>query len=149
MPLQIVMFIYHYVMYILHDGNMELLTFKQIRNVVAFGIGIITAIGVVMNSFLIPLVGISIGMIVIYLTKQRVTETDRDERTILVSQKASTATLSMSTVAMAFTGLALIILSRQGLADFEQLGYILDILALMMMGLRSYFNWHYKNKLGG
>jgi uncharacterized membrane protein len=128
---------------------MDLSTFKQIRNEVAFGIGIITAIGVVMNSFLIPLVGISIGMIVIYLTKQRVMEIDRDERTTLVSQKASTATLSMSTAAMAFTGLALIILSRQGLADFEQLGYTLNILAFMMMGLRSYFDWHYKNKLGG
>jgi len=34
---------------------MDLSTFKQIRNKVAFGIGIITAIGVVMNSFLIPL----------------------------------------------------------------------------------------------
>jgi len=88
-------------------------------------------------------------MIVIYLTKQRVMEIDRDERTTLVSQKASTATLSMSTAAMAFTGLALIILSRQGLADFEQLGYTLNILAFMMMGLRSYFDWHYKNKLGG
>ena len=129
--------------------KMELSTFKRIRNGAAVGMGILTATGAVMNSFLIPLVGISIGMIIIYLAKQRVTEIDVDERIIIISQKASTATLALSIVTMSFTGLFLIILSKGGYANFEQLGYTLDFLALMIMGLRSFFHWHYKNKLGG
>jgi len=134
---------------ILYMIKMELATFKQIRNGTTVGMGILTATGVVMNSFLIPLVGISLGMIILYLAKQRVTEIDVDERIILISQKASTATLALSIVTMAFTGLFLIIISRRGYADFEQLGYALDFLALIMMGLRSFFHWHYKHKLGG
>lgn len=129
--------------------NMELSTFKQIRNGVAVGMGIITAIGAVMNSILIPLVGISIGIIIIYLAKQGVTEIDVDERVILISQKASTATLALSIATMSFTGLFLIILSKGGYAQFEQLGYTLNFLALMIMGLRSFFHWLYKHKLGG
>ena len=128
---------------------MRLATFKQIRNAVTLCTGIITAIGVVIDSFLLSLIGVSIGIMILYLSKERVTEIMRDERTLLISQKASTATLSLSIVGMAFTGLLLIILSRQGYADFEQLGYTLDYLALIMMGTKSYFDWHYKNQLGG
>jgi len=128
---------------------MNLSTYKKIRNFTTLGIGSVTAIGVLINSFLLPLISISICMIILYLSKQRVTETTIDERTMIISQKASSATLSLSIVAMAFTGLILIILSRQGLVDFEQLGYTLDYAALIMMAIKSYFDWHYKNQLGG
>ena len=90
--------------------KMETSTFKQIRKGAATGMGVLTAIGVAMNSFLIPLVGVSIGMIVIYLAKQRVKEIDVDERIILISQKASAATLALSIVTMSFTGLFLLFL---------------------------------------
>lgn len=130
-------------------SKMELMTFKRIRNGAAAGMGVLTAIGAVMNNFLMPLVGISIGIIVIYLAKQRVSEIDVDERIILISQKASTATLALSIVTMSFTGLSLIFLSKGGYANFEQLGYTLNYLGLTILGLRSFFHWHYKNKLGG
>lgn len=128
---------------------MRLESYKMVLRIVTFSTGLITAIGVVLNSLFLPLTGITAGMLILYAAKQRVEERDRDERTTLINLKAAQVTLSIAVVIMAFAGLSLILLSREGLLDYEQMGVYLAIQALMIMSAKAFFDWYYKNRLGG
>lgn len=128
---------------------MKLESYKQLSRVVTFSIGLIVAIGVALNNLILPLVGITGGMLVLYSTKQRVKEIERDERTAFITQRASQATLSVTIIVVSFLGLGLMLLSRAGILDYEQLGFYLALLGLLIMSLRAFFDWYYKNRLGG
>jgi uncharacterized membrane protein len=69
--------------------------------------------------------------------------------TTFINMKAAQATLSIAVITVAFAGLGLILLSRQGFLDYEQLGFYLAIQALMTMSVKAFFDWYYKNHLGG
>jgi len=128
---------------------MKLESYRLVLRAAAAAIGIIVAVGVALNSMLLPLAGLVAGMLVIYAARRTVQETSHDERTILIQQKAAQATLSITIVATAFISLGLILLSRQGLLSYEQQGYQLAILSLFIMSAKAFFDWYYKNRLGG
>jgi uncharacterized membrane protein len=88
-------------------------------------------------------------MLLLYAARRTVQETSHDERTVLIQQKAAQATLSMTILATAFIGLGLMVLSRQGLLSYEQQGYQLAILSLFIMSAKAFFDWYFKNRLGG
>ena len=119
------------------------------QKAVAAAIGIIVAVGVARNNILVPIVTVTVGMLILYLARRKVQETSHDERTILIRQKAAQATLSITIVATAFIGLGLILLSRQGFLNYEQEGYQLAFLSLFIMSAKTFFDWYYRNRLGG
>src|SRR4030042_436283 len=123
--------------------------YNRVKAAVAAAIGIVAAVSVVYNSFTLLLVTVTLGMVALYAAKQRVTEVQIDERTSLIRQKAAATTLGITTVLMAAAGILMVFASRQGLADLEQLGYILAFQANIILGVNAFLNWHYRNKLGG
>jgi uncharacterized membrane protein len=128
---------------------MKLESYRLILRTVTAAIGIVVAVGVALNSFLLPLAGVTVGMLLLYAARRTVQETSHDERTVLIQQKAAQATLSMTILATAFIGLGLMVLSRQGLLSYEQQGYQLAILSLFIMSAKAFFDWYFKNRLGG
>lgn len=128
---------------------MNLESYRLTQRAVAAAIGILVAVGVAQNNILVPIVTVTVGMLILYLARRRIQETSHDERTILIQQKAAQATLSITIVAIAFTGLGLILLSKQGLFNYEQEGYKLAFLSLFIMSAKAFFDWYYKNRLGG
>ena len=123
--------------------------YNRVRAAVAAAIGIVAAVSVVNNSFTLLLAAVTLGMVVLYAAKQRVSEVQVDERTSLIRQKAAATTLGITTVLMAAAGILLIFASRQGLVDLEQLGYTLAFQANIMLGINALLNWHYRNQMGG
>ena len=128
---------------------MNLESYRLIQKAVAAAIGIIVAVGVARNNILLPIVTITVGMLILYLARRGLQETSHDERTILIQQKAAQTTLSITIVATAFIGLGLILLSGQGFFNYEQEGYQLAFLSLFIMSVKAFFDWYYKNRLGG
>ena len=88
-------------------------------------------------------------MLTLYLAKREVTERDTDERTAIINQKSSQTTLSITVTSLAVVGLVLFILSRQGYLGYEELGFQLEVLGLIVMSLKAFFDWYYRNRLGG
>jgi len=123
--------------------------YNRVKAAVAATVGIVAAVSVVYNSFTLLLVTVTLGMVALYAAKQRVTEIQIDERTSLIRQKAAATTLGITTVLMAAAGILMVFASRQGLADLEQLGYILAFQANIILGVNAFLNWHYRNQLGG
>jgi uncharacterized membrane protein len=101
------------------------------------------------NSFTLLLGAVTLGMVVLYVARQRVHEVQVDERTSLIRQKAAATTLGITTVLMAAAGILLIFASRQGLVDLEQLGYTLAFQANIILGINALLAWHYRNQMGG
>ena len=128
---------------------MKLEVYRRLIRIVAFSTGLVTAVGVTLNNLFIPFAGITAGMLVLYAAKQWVEERDRDERTAAINQRASQATISITVATLAFVGLGLMLLSRQGFIDFEQLGFHLATTSLFMMSVKAFFDWYYRNRLGG
>jgi len=123
--------------------------YNRVKATVAVAVGIVAAVSAVNNSFTLLLAAVTMGMVVLYATKQRVSEVQVDERTSLIRQKAATTTLGVTTVLTAAVGILLIFASRQGLMDLEQLGYALAFQANIILGVNAYLNWHYRNQMGG
>ena len=123
--------------------------YNRVKAAVAAAVGIVAAVSVVNNNFTLLLVTVTLGMVALYAAKQRVSEVQIDERTSLIRQKAAATTLGITTVLMAAAGILMVFASRQGLADLEQLGYILAFQANIILGVNAFLNWHYRNQLGG
>ena len=86
----------------------KLETYKQLMRAVAAAMGLIIAVGVVVNNIAITLIGLTAGMLVLYIARREVTERNYDERTVIINQKSSQATLSITVTSLAVVGLSLI-----------------------------------------
>jgi len=128
---------------------MKLETYKKIRTVIVFAIAILTAYGAIQNNIFIVVVAVTLGIVVLSISRRGLTEIARDERTILIRSKAASATLAIVTVGMAIVGLLLIFLSGQGMENYEQVGYLLAFQANIILCLNELHSYYYRNKLGG
>ena len=128
---------------------MELEIYKRIRSAIAALIGAIVAYAVLQNSIFVAIAGVTIGMVVLLVTRRSIVEVTRDERSVMIQNRAASTTLSVTTVGLAIVGLSMVILGRQGIGDFEETGYVLAILANIILLLNASFNYYYRNKLGG
>lgn len=128
---------------------MKLETYKQIQRAVAAGMGIVVAVGVVLNNLLLPLTGLTLGMLILFLSRRDVKERVNDERTATINLKSSQATLSITIVTLSLVGLALVMLSRAGYLPYEEMGFQVAMLGLLIMALKAFFDWYYSNRFGG
>jgi uncharacterized membrane protein len=128
---------------------MRLDTYKRIRTAIAFAIAILTAYGVIQNNIFIVVVAVTSGIVALSISRRGLTETVYDERTSLIRSKAASATLAITTVAMAIIGLSLVFLSGQGIGNYEQIGYLLAYQASIILCLNALLSYYFRNKLGG
>ena len=128
---------------------MELDTYLKIRNAIVFLIAILVAYGAVQDNIFIAVVAVTGGIVALHISRRGLAEVAHDERTVLVRSKAASATLAIITVSMAIIGLSLVFLSRQGLGNYEQIGYLLAYQANIILCLNALLNYYYRNKLGG
>ncbi len=128
---------------------MELDTYLKIRKAIAFSIAILVAYGTVQNNIFIVVVAVTGGIVALHISRRGLTEIVHDERAILIRSKAASATLAIITVAMAIIGLSLVFLSRQGVGNYEQIGYLLAYQANIILCLNALLSYYYRNRLGG
>ena len=128
---------------------MRLETYNKIRSAIVFAIAILTAYGVLQNNIFIVVVAVTSGIVALYISRRGLTEIVHDERTILIRSKAASATVAITTVAMAIVGLSLVFLSGQGIGNYEQIGYLLAYQASIILCLNALLSYYYRNKLGG
>jgi len=128
---------------------MKLAKYKKVRLAIAAAIAVFMAVGVVLNSLFIALAAVMFGIISLSLLRRGLTETEHDERTVLIRSKAASTTLAIVTVSMSIMGLSLVFLSGHGIGNYEQIGYLLAFQALIILALRALLDYHYRHKLGG
>jgi uncharacterized membrane protein len=128
---------------------MKLDTYRRMRSAIAALTGVIVAYAILQNSIFIAVAGVTIGMVALLISRRSIAEVTYDERSTLIQNKAASATLALTTIGLAVVGLSMVFLGRQGFGDFEQTGYILAILANVVLGINALLRYYYAGRLGG
>jgi uncharacterized membrane protein len=128
---------------------MKLNTYTRYQSAIVVAIAILMAVAVILNSLVIALAVVTIGIVALSLIRRRLTEIEQDERSILIHSKAASTTLAITTVGMAIIGLSLIFLSGQGIGNYEQIGYVFAFQANIILALRALVTYYYRHQLGG
>ena len=128
---------------------MKLKEYKRIMTVIVFAIGVLIAYSVTQNSTFIAVVAVTFGIVFLHVLRRSLTEVEHDERTVIIRNRAASATLAIITMSMAVIGLSLVFLSGQGIGDYEQIGYLLAYQANFILILNALLSYYYRNKLGG
>ena len=88
-------------------------------------------------------------MVALLVTRRSIAEVTHDERSAMIQNRAASATLAITTVGLAIVGLSMVFLGRQGYDDFEATGYVLAILANLVLVLNVLMRYVYARQLGG
>ena len=128
---------------------MELETYKRAKSVITVLIGVVIAYSVLQNSIFTALAGVTIGLVAMLILRRSVAAVTHDERSAMIQNKAALATLTITTVGLAIVGLSMVFFGRQGLGDFESIGYVLAIVANFVLGLNVLMSYYYSASLGG
>ena len=122
--------------------------YKQVQSVVVAFIGLVMSISVVLHRYEVGMIGVVLGVLVLYTAGKQVDEVVRDERNALIQQKASTMTLSIVTIGLVFSGIAVEELSYRGFENMRGYGSFMTYIAMGIMVINSLFSWHYGRQMG-
>jgi uncharacterized membrane protein len=90
-----------------------------------------------------------LGVIFLFYLGKSLTEVVHDERTVIIQNRAASATIAIITVSMTVIGLSLILLNWEGIGNYEQIGYLLAFQASFILILNTLLSYYYRKKLGG
>jgi len=130
--------------------------YKQIRIFVAIFISITMSISVNLNSYLLGIIAVLVGMLFLTLVRSK-TKITVDEREKTIREKAAQLTYAIFTPTIGIGSFILLIPSYSGLAVFskgeftylESLGMIFAYLTLFLIAIYS-LSYHFLNrKYGG
>ena len=122
--------------------------YKQVQAGVAAFIGLTLAFSVVRHTYEVAMIGVFLGILVLYSAGKQLDEVVRDERNALIQQKAATITLSITTIGLALAGIAVEEISFRGLEVLRGYGSFMAYLAMGMMVINVFFTWYYGTQLG-
>ncbi len=130
--------------------------YQQIRVLVIFFVGVIIAVSLFQDSFLLSTAGIITGLLFLLLVRSK-TRINIDEREKTIREKAANLTYAIFAPTMGIAAFLLLLPSKGGLSVFskgewlyiESLGMILAYLTLFLIALYA-ISYHFLNrKYGG
>jgi len=122
--------------------------FKQIQAIVVSFLGLLIAVSVLRDTYLLAAIGVSGSILVLVIARRQLSEIITDERTALIQQKASTMTLSIVSVSSAFVGLLMVEMSYRGYPELGGYGYFLAYYVMGVMTLNVILTWYYGTQMG-
>jgi uncharacterized membrane protein len=125
---------------------MKYKTLRTWQAVIGGLLGVIVAVSVIYNNWIVPVIAIAIALVAITLLKQKVKEIVADERTSAVAGKSARLTLQVTSIGMVILG---IIISTVSDGKYSMIGSTLEYsaCALLLINMAAYA-W-YNRKLGG
>ena len=128
---------------------MDYKRYQKIRTLIGLLIGVIVWEAVIVSNFYLAISGILIGMLFLFLVRNRFKKVIVDERVISVSGRASQITYSITTILLSLLGLFLIFIARGGENFYlKLLGEAFCYIALLLITIYS-ISYHYFNKKYG
>ncbi len=121
-------------------------TLRRWTAIIAVVLAAVVAGSIIANNFIIPLAAVVVAMVLIYVLKRRVTEVTKDERTVLLYQKAATATISICVPIMALVGIILFALRERLSSEMAAAGYVLAYVACFLLLVHSALYSFYARK---
>jgi uncharacterized membrane protein len=121
-------------------------TYRTLTALLSGALAMIAGWSITTGNIYIPLIAVAISLGLSYLLKRNVKDITRDERTVLLNQKAAGATIKIFVPLAALCGLILFG-SRQRLsAELVSAGYVLSYVACFVMVIHLAFYSYYSRK---
>ncbi len=121
-------------------------TLRKWTAAIAAALGAVVAGSIIANNFIIPLVAVVLAMGLTYVLRRRTKEVTKDERTILLYQKAAVATVSICVSIMALIGIVLFALRDRLSPEMAAAGYVLAYVACALLLVHSALYSYYARK---
>ena len=126
---------------------MEKNTYQTIRTLIIIAIAAIIGFAVITGNLLLAAITLILGIFITYFVRKNVYEVTEDERTYLITGKASRmAILSFLTI-ITVLGIGLLTL-KNNFPEFTQAGFTLAYSACLLLILYSGFYYYYDRKHG-
>ncbi len=126
---------------------MEKNTYQTIRTLIVVAIAAIIGFAVITGNLLLAAITLILGIFITYFVRKNVYEVTEDERTYLITGKASRmAILSFLTI-ITVLGIGLLTL-KNNFPEFTQAGFTLAYSACLLLILYSGFYYYYDRKHG-
>ena len=122
--------------------------YKQVQAGVASFIGLVIAFSIIRHTYMVAMIGVALGSLILIYSKKELDEVIRDERNALIQQKASTITLSITTIGLVLVGIFVEELSYRGFEYLRGYGSLMSYVAMGMMTIYSLFTWYYGRQMG-
>ncbi|MDD5038883.1 MAG: DUF2178 domain-containing protein [Dehalococcoidales bacterium] len=125
------------------------MTGKTLRMLTA-GISVILALvvgwSITEENFIIPIVAVVLASGLSYLLRRRTKEVTKDERTVLLYEKAAVATIRLGVPLMTLVGIILFALRERLSAGMAAAGYVLAYVACVLLLMHYAFYSYYARK---
>ena len=102
-------------------------------------LALIVGWSVTAGNFIVPIAAVAVAMGLSYFLRRSTKEVTRDERTILLYEKAAGATIKVCVPLMAVVGIVLFALHERLSADMVGAGYVLAYVACVLLLVHSAF----------
>lgn len=130
-------------------------TYRQLRILVAFFVGMIVSIAVSRDSYLLATVGVLTGMVFMFLVRSKA-KISTDERELTVQEKAARMTYAIFAPTIGIGTFLLLLPSKGGFSVFsngewlfiESLGMVFAYLTLFLITIYA-ISYHFFNKKYG
>ena len=122
--------------------------YKLYRMATVAVISLVTALGVNYNNWWIPLLFVLTGFAFLYYLRKNLDDIIYDERVIQIRTKASAMTLSVSVIGLVLVGAFLLLMSKNGYPQYEDLAYASLYLSNIILMINAVFGWYYGRKFG-
>ena len=121
-------------------------TLRILTAVIAVVLALIVGWSITADNFFVPIIAVLLAIGLSYLLRRRTKEVTKDERTVLLYEKAAGATIRVCVPLAALVGIILFALRARIPADMVAAGYVLAYVACALLLVHLAFYSYYARK---
>ena len=121
-------------------------TLRIVTAVIAVVLALVVGWSITAGNFFVPIIAVVLAIGLSYLLRRRTKEVTKDERTALLYEKASGATIRFGVPLVAVVGIILFALRERLSPGMAEAGYVLAYVACGLLLVHSAFYSYYSRK---
>jgi len=121
-------------------------TLRTLTTIIAVVLALVVGWSIIAGNFFVPIIAVVLAIGLSYLLRRRTKEVTKDERTALLYEKASGATIRFGVPLVAVVGIILFALRERLSPGMAEAGYVLAYVACGLLVVHSAFYSYYSRK---
>ena len=121
-------------------------TLRILTAVISVGLALVVGWSITAGNFVVPIAAVALAIGLSYFLRRAARDVTRDERTVLLYEKAAGATVRLCIPLAAFVGIVLFALRERLSAELVSAGYVLAYVACVLLLVHLAFYSYYSRK---
>ena len=121
-------------------------TLRTLTAAIAVVLALVVGWSIIAGNFFVPIIAVALAIGISYLLRRRTKEITKDERTVLLYEKAAGATIRFCVPLVAFIGIILFAFRERFSPEMEATGYVMAYVACGLLLVHTAFYSYYSRK---